>query len=511
MRVAAGAHRGGDARGPGAAARRAEGELLVASGDAAVALAGAAPRREIVARPRDAVAWALYYPPMLAPLAERRGRAGALPPGLQRALERVAANDYAGAIAALDAVPAAARDARYYTYRAGVLLNVGRVDEAEAALARALALEPAAAEALAQRAVLAGRAEPARGGAGGRQAGGRAEPGFGAGADRAVLRAAGGLRARGGARGAARGGRAQPGRCAGLGAPRRARAVVRRAARRAGRGRAGGGAGARPRPHADGAGLRRADPDRHRSRPRRRSSARSSSTPPSRSPASASGLAKIRAGDLEAGRRELEIAAALDPNNSLLRSYLGKAYFEERRGPLDAEQFQIAKELDPNDPTPWFYDAIRLQTENRPVEALRDLETSIALNDNRALYRSRLLLDEDRAARGVSLARIYDDLGFEQVGAGRGDQVAEPRPGQLVGAPLPLRHLRPPAAPRDRPRQRAAAGAAAAADQHQSGPAEPADHRSQCRRRRRSGRGRLQRVHAAVRAQPGAADRHGRR
>ena len=37
-----------------------EGEILVASGDAAVALAGAAPARQIVVRPRDAVAWALY-------------------------------------------------------------------------------------------------------------------------------------------------------------------------------------------------------------------------------------------------------------------------------------------------------------------------------------------------------------------------------------------------------------------------------------------------------------------
>ena len=198
--------------------------------------------------------------------------------------------------------------------------------------------------------------------------------------------------------------RAQPGGRAGLGAARRARAVVRRSRRRAGGGRAGGGAGAGPRPHADGAGLRRADPDRHRARPRRRSSARSSSTRAEPLARLGLGLARIRAGDLEAGRRELEIAAALDPNNSLLRSYLGKAYFEERRGPLDAEQFQIAKELDPNDPTPWFYDAIRLQTENRPVEALRSLERSIALNDNRAVYRSRLLLDEDRATRGVSLA-----------------------------------------------------------------------------------------------------------
>ena len=55
----------------------AEGEVLLASGDAGVAVAGAAPRREIVVRPRDAVAWALYYPPVLAPLAARRGGAGA--------------------------------------------------------------------------------------------------------------------------------------------------------------------------------------------------------------------------------------------------------------------------------------------------------------------------------------------------------------------------------------------------------------------------------------------------
>ena len=51
-------------------------------------------------------------------------------------------------------MPEAARDARYYTYRAGVLLNVGRVDEAAAAIQRALALDPNAGEALAQRAII---------------------------------------------------------------------------------------------------------------------------------------------------------------------------------------------------------------------------------------------------------------------------------------------------------------------------------------------------------------------
>ncbi len=146
------------------------------------------------------------------------------------------------------------------------------------------------------------------------------------------------------------------------------------------------------------------------------------------------GLATIRAGDLEGGRKEIEIAVALDPENALLRSYLGKAYFDERttnpltylqelvtnfpnqENTLAAQQFAISKQLDPNDPTPWLYDAIRLQSENRPVEALRNIEKSIELNDNRAVFRSRELLDQDRAARGTSLARIYNDLGFEQLG-----------------------------------------------------------------------------------------------
>jgi len=127
------------------------------------------------------------------------------------------------------------------------------------------------------------------------------------------------------------------------------------------------------------------------------------------------GLAKIRDGDVKAGRSEIEIAASLDPNSSLIRSYLGKAYFEEKRDKLAKDQYAIAKDLDPMDPTAWFYDAIRKQTVNRPVEALEDLQKSIELNDNRAVYRSRLLLDEDLAARSASLGRIYGDLGFEQI------------------------------------------------------------------------------------------------
>ncbi len=127
------------------------------------------------------------------------------------------------------------------------------------------------------------------------------------------------------------------------------------------------------------------------------------------------GLAMIRNGKLEEGRREIEIAGSLDPDNSIIRSYLGKSYYEEKRDEKASGQFSLAKEFDPLDPTPWFYDAIRKQSTNRPVEALHDIQRAMELNDNRAVYRSRFLLDEDLAARSASLARIYRDLGFEQL------------------------------------------------------------------------------------------------
>jgi tetratricopeptide (TPR) repeat protein len=144
------------------------------------------------------------------------------------------------------------------------------------------------------------------------------------------------------------------------------------------------------------------------------------------------GLAKIRRGQLHEGRSEIEAAVALDSNNALLRAYLGKAYFEERRGPLDAQQLEIAKGLDPLDPTAYFYNAIRLQTENQPVTALRELEASIERNDNRAVYRSRLLLDQDRAARGVSQARIVSDLGFSQLGINESTSSLSADPGNAA-------------------------------------------------------------------------------
>lgn len=126
-------------------------------------------------------------------------------------------------------------------------------------------------------------------------------------------------------------------------------------------------------------------------------------------------LALIRDGELTLGREQLEIAVMLDPTNALSRSYMAKAYDAELREPLSAAQLDIAKRLNGTDPTPWLYDALRKQNENRPIEALRDLESAIARNDNLGVYRSRLLVDEDLAARSAGIGQIHRTLGFEQL------------------------------------------------------------------------------------------------
>jgi Flp pilus assembly protein TadD len=127
------------------------------------------------------------------------------------------------------------------------------------------------------------------------------------------------------------------------------------------------------------------------------------------------GLAKIRQGELEEGKNDLETAVNLDHNDAVIRSYLGKAYYELKNKTYAGTEFKIAKELDFKDPTPWFYDAILKQTTNRPIEALADMQKAIELNDNRGIYRSKLLLDKDKAARQAGLGRIFNSLGFDDV------------------------------------------------------------------------------------------------
>src|SRR5688500_19273655 len=53
----------------------------------------------------------------------------------------------------------------------------------------------------------------------------------------------------------------------------------------------------------------------------------------------------------------------------------------------------------PNDPTAWLYAALLNRDEYRMNEAVRDLERSIDLNDNRQVYRSANLAVDRKSTR----------------------------------------------------------------------------------------------------------------
>ncbi len=126
------------------------GEVAASPGELARAVAGQAPRRSIVVKPRDQVRWALYYPPTLSARALATGS-----PALTEAAACAERGDSACGFAALERLPMTAHDARFFLLRASLLLSVGRADEARTDIDEALRRDPSAGKAYALRSVLA--------------------------------------------------------------------------------------------------------------------------------------------------------------------------------------------------------------------------------------------------------------------------------------------------------------------------------------------------------------------
>lgn len=129
------------------------------------------------------------------------------------------------------------------------------------------------------------------------------------------------------------------------------------------------------------------------------------------------GLCRIHQGRVAEGREDLQVAATLEPQRALFRSYLGKAWNELGNLPRAEHELALAMARDTNDPTAWLYEALLLQEKNRINEGVKSLEHSQELNDNRQVYRSRLLLDQDRAVGGANLVNLYRDAGMTDIGA----------------------------------------------------------------------------------------------
>ena len=390
------------------------GRVEVGPGEQAVADRNQPPRKQIVVRPRDAVQWALYFPTVFdtsvaAALASTTAQAA-----VRDSVELYRKGRIDEAIARLEGVPDLPDSPRLLTYRAGLLLLVGRLDQAGPDIERALALADRDSDALSLQAVIAVVQDNKAAARKLAQQAVEASPQSAAArlalsyAQQSEFKIEDAL--------------ASVRRAVDLD-PNNALAWARlaelemsvgerdRALTAAKRAQALDPELARTQIVVGFANLVRVD-TRAAKAAFGKAIELDSTDPLARL---GLGLAQIRGGDLQGGREQIEVAVSLDPSWSLGRSYLGKAYYEEKREKLAGTQLGLAQQLDPKDPTPWFYDAIRKQTENRPVEALGDLERSIDLNDNRAVYRSQLLVDQDLAARSADLARIYRDLAFEQL------------------------------------------------------------------------------------------------
>ena len=129
------------------------GKLLLKGGEAAVAKAGEGPKRQLDIRPRDAVQWALYYPPILD--VSKDAVTGPNQQILGDALSQYQAGDIRLALDQLNAIPQEQRDPQFWGIRAGLLLSVGQIDKATMDISEALRQEPNNGTALALRSLVA--------------------------------------------------------------------------------------------------------------------------------------------------------------------------------------------------------------------------------------------------------------------------------------------------------------------------------------------------------------------
>lgn len=123
-------------------------------------------------------------------------------------------------------------------------------------------------------------------------------------------------------------------------------------------------------------------------------------------------LCHMRKGEPEAAMAEMSAAVLLEPRRSLFVSYWAKMLYELKRFDEALDMLAFARELDPRDPTPFLYEGIIYRDMNQPVSAVASLHQALALNDNRGVYRSRFLLDQDLAVKNVNHYLLYESLGL---------------------------------------------------------------------------------------------------
>src|SRR5437016_2394307 len=332
----------------------AELNVVLCAGDAvrtherAIAAKDAAPSKEVVVHPRDAVQWTLYFPAIFDYSVGAAIARAPAEPALRESIELYRKGRLAEAIASLQNVPERLSNPQLFVYRAGLFLLVGRFDEAKPDIERAIALDPRNSDAysleaviavvqndkdealqLADKAVALDPTSPAA----------RISLSYAQQAHFEIEQALATVR-----------------KAVELD-PQNALAWARlaelemstdnleRALDAAKRATGLNPELAKTQSVLGFANLTRIDINAAK-QAFQKAIELDSADP---LPRLGLGLARIREGHLKEGREQIEIATSLDPNQSLIRSYMGKAYYEEKRDKLAATQFGQAKERDPAD------------------------------------------------------------------------------------------------------------------------------------------------------------------
>ena len=123
-------------------------------------------------------------------------------------------------------------------------------------------------------------------------------------------------------------------------------------------------------------------------------------------------LAAMEINDTEIALKSIATAVTIEPLNASYLNYYAKIAYETGRFERSIEMLQRAAELDSNDPTPFYLQAIIARDKNQDGKAVSLLKQASKLNDNRAVYRSRYLLDADLAVKNVDLSLSFQRFDF---------------------------------------------------------------------------------------------------
>ena len=124
-------------------------------------------------------------------------------------------------------------------------------------------------------------------------------------------------------------------------------------------------------------------------------------------------LIALRNGQQKSALERIASAVAMEPLEASYMNYFGRILYETKRFDKAIEVLERARQLDPNDPTPLYLLAIIKRDRNQDGEAIALLQIAEQLNDKRAVYRSRYVLDQDSAIKSVDLSLALQTFNFD--------------------------------------------------------------------------------------------------